>query len=416
MEPGGAGCQKMKTLLPKEIILMIVESLRPSRRNVILYPSDPITKTLLSARLVCKAINSAAVGLFHQHCMCINSDIKAMELAEYIKRDKQQTKTTVGLESLFSNLSSVSNLYLNLFHYRDPGRACKDEHDQNILFRDLREPDSDDGTRSDGYVSDNDANGSSRVTTIISCDIVRIEPNELPTACAIKDKLLTVAPSLRYLVYELPFQATLPLEDAEEAFRAVWTGFKALPNLEEVCIIQDGFQHDHLGRAWHACWPRLRRISIWAYNCQQHPGDYIWGMMARLPFLEMASFTNMGVDWSYFDIKRRWFDAVASVKSRRERLSKPFVRPQKFTLVLADDLEFQPQFEKFRESWSTLDPDEDMQLLLAETKISERLRGLENPTAKDCLTDWALNGLLWDPEARGMRPAPFEKPTTTQEV
>ncbi|KAH7122638.1 hypothetical protein B0J11DRAFT_344941 [Dendryphion nanum] len=59
--------------LPIEIVLHIVEALRPKYNNVLVSPSHPITQTLLSFTLVCHATRRVANRALLQHCIYLSS-------------------------------------------------------------------------------------------------------------------------------------------------------------------------------------------------------------------------------------------------------------------------------------------------------------------------------------------------------
>lgn len=109
--------------LPIELVLHVVESLKPKYSNVLLPNSHPITQTLLSFTLVCRATRRVANQCLRQHCVHLSSDSRVRSFVSDMSNRQELRKTEamyihaweIGVHDtdfsnlafgLFSNISS----------------------------------------------------------------------------------------------------------------------------------------------------------------------------------------------------------------------------------------------------------------------------------------------------------------------
>lgn len=82
--------------LPLELVLKVIEALRPKYSNVLLPQSHPITQTLLSFTLVCHATRRVANRCLLQHCVYLNSESRIRSFSSDIY-NRQELRTTEAI-------------------------------------------------------------------------------------------------------------------------------------------------------------------------------------------------------------------------------------------------------------------------------------------------------------------------------
>lgn len=221
-EPAPDCNQQASPSLPLELILHVVDCLRPDQSNAILYPYHEITKTLLAARLVCKAVNSLTVKILLQHCMYIGTNAKAQRLATCLNESNEKAGISEGFKSLFSDFPSVRNLALSLFpHQEEVGDVGTRLESLGITAG--PEYDSENGTDSDANSDANNINSDDDWVDENTSPL-----NDMPTALAVRDILFTVAPSLRVLVINIPLRSLYREQDHHGVRPILRQGFEVL--------------------------------------------------------------------------------------------------------------------------------------------------------------------------------------------
>lgn len=409
--PTGHGNERASPTLPLELILHVIESLRPDQSNVILYPYDNITKTLMATRLVCKAVNSIAVKILLQHCMYIGTNRKAQRLATFLNTPDEKTGISEGFKSLFSNISSVRNLALSLFPYQEENDDAETPSEPLAITTEPQHS-SQDGTDN---ITDSDVDDMDDWLAENKSPL-----KDMPTALAVRDILLTVAPSLRVLVINMPLRSLYREQDHQGVRPILRQGFEALINLEEFCSIQDELYLDMIPGdepVWAKYWLKLRCLQL--YNPIVGDDDEIWMQMAKLPCLEMVVFARADPgDLERVDIKRAWLDAVDSVAKGSDEVA-PLSRLRKMTIALANCTPLQPIYKQFKKSWHEVDPEGDVRVLLADipipTKYHNNTREWEWSldsigTTQRCVMEAAVSGEIWDDAGYWMRDATSDRP------
>lgn len=96
-------------LLPLELVFQIIESLRPKYSNVLLRHSHPITQTLLSFTLVCRATRRVANRCLLQHCVYLSSKSRLQSFLSDLSNRPELGNTKAIFLNPYSDLTH--NLY-----------------------------------------------------------------------------------------------------------------------------------------------------------------------------------------------------------------------------------------------------------------------------------------------------------------
>lgn len=375
--------------LPLEIVLHIIECLRPERNNTVLPPSHEITKTLLSARLVCHAVNSTAVKILHQHAMYIGTNEQAQVLSANLMDSTLKPGISNAFKSLWSDFDTVTNLVLSLFPYPDEDEGTHKRPAAQITANQVQRDNLDD---------ESDSQSDAEIISPL---------NDMPTALALRDILLTAVPSLRSLVINIPLRSLYPEDDHHFVRPIIRQGFEGLTNLEEFCSIQDELYLDVFhgqDPVWADYWPKLRRLQL--YNPMIDADSGIWTHMARLPSLETVVFVRADPgDLDMLNLKEMWLDAVNAEVSRPNGVQT--ARSKNITIIMVNVPPSQPDYAHFKENWRALDPDGNARVLLKDVPVPKKYRKSKREwkwsldpivTTQDCVLGWAADGVLWDDE------------------
>lgn len=96
-------------LLPLELVFQIIESLRPKYSNVLLRHSHPITQTLLSFTLVCRATRPVANRCLLQHCVYLSSKSRLQSFLSDLSNRPELGNTKAIFLNPYSDVTD--NLY-----------------------------------------------------------------------------------------------------------------------------------------------------------------------------------------------------------------------------------------------------------------------------------------------------------------
>lgn len=370
--------------LPLEIILRIVDCFSPDHPDAIFCASDESTKALVTLTRVCRAIYPAASRLLYQHCVYVDSGERALALVRV-------------LESYAPSAFpwTITKLFLG--------------------------PYANENELSEGNFPTHEDDADSAQSHTASSPL-----DDRPLAICIRDLLTILAPALRVLVIDMPLRSLRPEDDVNSVRSLLRKGFSSLVNLEMFVSVRDELYLDILcprgdeRPVWATCWPKLRCLSL--YNVD-FDTEGIWGWLVGKRQLEMAMFARPdGYDsdgehnQSFFtwtrltgiDVKRRWLRALELHGSAdgQQRL------PTFTTLVFIDsELRVQPDFGRFQPGWRELDPDNKIQVLLADVPGPRALEDafVEQPEVdhiertQEFVKRLALEGTLWDRDALWMR-------------
>lgn len=405
--------------LPLDVVLLVIESLRPDRHNAILPPSHVIAKTLLNVRLVSRACNEVAVRLLHRHCMYISRNDKAVELAKAIISDSR-----CHVRSLFSDFFNIRNMFLaplqNLGGARNNSSLAAfvernsldmasdsptNSGDVNFLneysdYEDGHLSDLSDSDSESGQVYSADGDGSGPTVEALNC---------VETAKAVRVILIAVSPWLLNLVIDIPLRNLRPEYDILRVRPILRQGFKALENLIEFSSINDELYLSLRSPSWQdppvwaTCWPKLRRLQL--YNIDVDTETGLWKHMTHLPELEKVVFARADPgELHLFDFKQAWLQAVQASGVASGEIEKDLKRD--ISIILMNLSEEQPNFELFRESWQTLDPEGHVRVLLADVPCEGSDRDDAPDLTQNYLRRLNLAGEVWDEDVLGAHIAP----------
>ncbi|KAJ3495165.1 hypothetical protein NLG97_g3592 [Lecanicillium saksenae] len=370
---------RQTTRLPWELILQIVNCFSPQRPDAILPASDAATKALVALTRVCRSIYPAASSLLYQHCVYVDSRERAMALARTLSPRKEGSV-------LFPR--EITKIFLG------PYPNARDS----------------DSTSSDDSVSPLD---------------------DRPLALCIHDLLTTVAPTLRTLVIDMPLRSLYPEDDTNGVRLLLRQGFTSLEHLEAFVSVRDELYlavlhpRDYSLPVWVDYWPNLRRLSL--YN-EDFDRDMMWSCVASKRHLEMAIFARpdgTGSDsedeqaiegWrrlAGINVKRAWIEALemGSSGNEQQHLTTRDLTTR-ITLVFADsDILSQPDFSNFEREWQELDPENRIEILLADVPApivleDDAVGGAEvnHPElTQEFVKKLALEGKLWDKDGPWIR-------------
>lgn len=243
--------------------------------------------------------------------------------------------------------------------------------------------------------------------------------NNLTIAMTTRRILLSVAPTLRRLVVDMPLRSLYPEDDRKGVRPVLRQGFEALVNLEEVVSIRDELFLTIVDEApyndppiWDARWPKLRRLAL--YNPSLDFDDELWHALARLPDLEMVVYTRADgltdLDDEPLNIKRVWLESVATVSGKSIDKVRRYPRP--FTFVHLDAGQFRVDWSSLVPGWRELDPSNRIRTLQGVVKcvrgcmvVSPEESNDENPwllksdprdLCQEKVMKLATGGTLWN--------------------
>ncbi|CEJ88293.1 hypothetical protein VHEMI04675 [[Torrubiella] hemipterigena] len=243
------------------------------------------------------------------------------------------------------------------------------------------------------------------------------------TATAVRDLLTAVAPTLRSLVIDMPLRSLYPEDDHNGVRPILRAGFSALTSLENFVSVRDELflsttEARDEPEVWATLWPKLQRLAL--YNLDLG-AEGIWNQLSNLPYLQAAVFGRADgygedidheVDHAWhallgLDVKKEWLQAIelSNKDGNVERVGT-------ITLIFADVADLQPRFGKYAESWQTLDPDGNIQVLLADVPEPGRVHAADAVGGQEAcpieltqqfLLRHGLDGTLWDKTACWIR-------------
>lgn len=213
--------------LPIELMLQIIECLIPSGPPVAFPASHPITRTLLSFTLVCKAIHSTATQLLHIHCLYIDSDQRLVHLL------------------------AASPLYAS------SGKKDRDE------FHAMTRP--------------------SKLDTAMGLYISPFPDDSIDKPQIVEQVhslFLDISRNLTRLVIDMPLRSLYPADDHNHVRPTLHAAFASLTALEDFCSVRDELFCDTTEArteppVW-ASWPRLKRLAL--YNADVTSSSFLAGL------------------------------------------------------------------------------------------------------------------------------------------
>lgn len=376
--------------LPLEIILEVINSFFWADDKAILAPCHETTKTLLALARVCRSIRPIASELLYRHCVYIDSEERLMKLCQTVLLPTQDSTAPS---------KNIAKLFLSPFT-----GAAKSVSANNVSAEAT-------ATQRD------DASDSSTPSPPIDSPL-----DDLSTATAVRDLLTAVAPTLRSLVIDMPLRSLYPEDDHNGVRPILRAAFSALTGLENFVSVRDElFLNTTEARdepeVWATLWPKLQCLAL--YNLDLG-AEGIWNQLANLPCLQAAVFgraDGYGEDIDHeeddawhallgLDVKKEWLQAMdlTNIYGGVERV-------RTMALIFADVADLQPRFGKYAESWQTLDPDSNIQILLADVPEPGRVHADAVGEDETCpieltqqfLLRHGLDGTLWDKTASWIR-------------
>ncbi|KAM5345050.1 hypothetical protein ACJ41O_010912 [Fusarium nematophilum] len=232
--------------------------------------------------------------------------------------------------------------------------------------------------------------------------------NDFPTAQAVHDILVALAPMLEVLIIDLPLRSLYPESDQLGIRPLLRHGFEALAKLEEFVSVRDELylsteETSREPRVWATCWPKLRRLAI--YNPDVDPEYGIWRDMALILTLDVAVFTRAdpGRDLSNINIKQEWLDARTAATPQDTATGDQFKR--EVTVAFVDCPPGLPDFTNHASDWQGRDPGNRIRVLAKgvhpppEEAYGEDLSEWSTSPIEICqswIKQQALDGTLWD--------------------
>lgn len=406
--------------LPAELILHIISFICPRSSQTLIPTYDGTSQTLLSLMQVSRLTHAAAIKIFRQHCIYIDSNAKAQAFAQCLERSLGGSRLNVD-----TALRGITSLYLSPFvalpqpeeteieanatrrgeeryiHRQSDERGANDYHhldSDNI---------GDSGDNENNHRGGNDSSSSSS-SSFIS------EPSplsHLPTVRAIRQIFQYLSPTLSRLVISLPLRSLYPEDDHTRVRPILRSAFELLENIEEFVSVQDELYLSTIEErpsreslVWATFWPKLRRLSL--YNPALEPDERIWGLIASLAGLETVVFVRAdGLDDMYRN--ETWSGALVAAKDGgncREKTQKPL------TITLVNIASEQPPSSRhpaLTQRIANLLPNRRIRVLLSNVPMPPVPGGSDGdilsfcPTSPRWLTqDWvqghAVRGTLWD--------------------
>ena len=235
--------------------------------------------------------------------------------------------------------------------------------------------------------------------------------DNLTVARAVREIFITTAPTLKRLIIDMPLRSLYPQHDMKSIRMVLRRAFKALVNMEEFVSIQDELYldvsvdpNDDESLVWDTEWPKLRRLAL--YNTDLSLDQRMWRSMARLPYMEMAVFTDvdgiMDMDGNLIDIKMAWIQAVAATSAKSMDQILGDIRP--FTFVCLDFISF--GWSKLVPGWRELDPNNRIRVKEGIITKYDAEGMVVDPHSFTSVSDFRLNyervrelavqGRLWD--------------------
>ncbi|KAL6400851.1 hypothetical protein AUP68_16569 [Ilyonectria robusta] len=213
--------------LPQELLFLIIESLAPSNPDAILPSSHENTKCLLALTRVCRSVSQLASKLLWRSCPHITSLNQAQAFAaalECLSPDDPRRPTSLFLGLCRGDEAAPTANWPWPRHFNEPAPHP-------------------------GHVSSSDMLDLGFSGSIIGNLVQGI--------------LLSLAPTLRRLIVNMPLAAVSSAHDGDSLMRLLRPGFEALVNLEEFTSVGDSFSfRSGSPEVWATCWPKLRRLSL----------------------------------------------------------------------------------------------------------------------------------------------------------
>lgn len=253
-------------VLPIDLILNVIDFIIPAPKQspVALSRHHPITKTIISLTLTCRAIYPTAHRLLYTHCLHISTPRQLNLLLDTLAGPSDPTRLSSTNGPL---LTYITSLYLSV----------------SVSFN---------------YVVD--------LTIVLS----------------IRRLFSFISPYIRRLVIDLPFRRYFPDDTASPVRQILRSAFSDFPVLEEFCSICDELCLDLYPDllmpreepfVW-SFWPRLKTLAL--YNVDVST-DRFWDGLRKLNNLETVVLTRSD-GLNKVDIKREWrkkFDEEIQVKA-----------------------------------------------------------------------------------------------------
>lgn len=363
--------------LPLELILEIVQALCWTSHDAIFPQSHEVTKTLIALTQVSQGVYPVASALLYQHCAHIDTKERLLSLCRSLSRISADSTTPT---------KPITKLFLS------------------------------------PYPRQENPNYPVALPAPIYPFALESPLNDLPTSTAVHDLLLMVAPTLRSLVIDMPLRSLYPPDDFEGVRPLLRAAFCALVGLERFVSVRDELflstteARDELP-VWAEYWPKIQYLAL--YNLDLGPSS-TWLHLSQLPCLRSVMLvradgygeepdTELDNQWNSLmgiNIKDEWLKAQK--KTKRHEVG---THSRDVTLIFADRPQYQPNFRKYRCSWQTLDPDNNIRILLADVPGPDHLslgsiHQLEVcpiESAQQFLCARAVDGTLWDEDATWIR-------------
>lgn len=241
--------------LPNELILHIIECLIPSGPAVAFPASHPITRTLVSFTLVCKATHSTAVRLLHLHCLHIDSEQRLVHLLAssqfYASSliNKWRNKTIDSSRVVISSLPSDTPMGLYISPFPD------DSIDKPQIVKQVH------------------------------------------------NLFLDVSLRLRRLVIDMPLRSLYPEDDHSQVRPTLRAAFASLTALEEFCSVRDELFcatiEERTEPVVWASWPQLKRLAL--YNADVTSSFFLAGIRGCRALTHLVLTRADGLDENILD-------------------------------------------------------------------------------------------------------------------
>lgn len=376
--------------LPLEILLLIIEAIRPANPDALLSPRHDTTKTLLSLTRVSKALYWPAMQALRQHCVYLDTRERAqifcrclsLSPPSFLKQQGAPDRGLKGIQNLFVACFPGNDDFVPSQEIVSPELTARVEAIDNVV-----DPELLDDAANYSPVSDASSSESSVCSPL----------DDLATAAALFDIFQAVSPCLKRLVIDMPLRTLWPEHDKKSVKKILWRAFESLVNLEEFTSVRDElFLYAHYQRDWRFdVWPKLRRLSL--YNPDLEAEISYAGMVhtfQRLEFLEKfvcsrADGLEEGVDL----LKEMYSDSVTGPDEPPSTGSKKLT----FVHVNVKGIDFM--------TWNESNPLSRLHLIKKEVAVPlgpEFERDVSDwPCSPgDIVQDWvlqrSLEGTLWD--------------------
>lgn len=231
---------------PLELIFQVIDNV-VGDPHVILRPSHPITRTLLSLASVCRATYPVASNYLRQHCVYIDNDRRLRGLIQCLELTSDWTQGTL-LES--HGGADVTDIPPST--HRLPGAPlCP-------------------------------------ITTLYLAPYANTLDDQ-PNAIWIRELFCLIHPTLRRLIVDLPLRSLYPADDHLNVRKTLRDAFSLLTNLEEFVSVRDELFLDVLERAWRrpdeaseapvwTLWHELKRLALYNVNADERFWADVQGM------------------------------------------------------------------------------------------------------------------------------------------